>query len=321
MILNEKRLQQEYIQQLTQRLQQDLYDKGNISVDGRNWALINKYYAGHDVKVTCDHVKANKKRCNKRIHHVFVMQNGETNELVKVGSTCSQKLLGAESTLSIDELNAQRESITRLHDTLMMGSDYSDGSATIEVTPYTGKEKRRLIQEAMYEHILPIELRKLIEYDIPLTMDQYRQLEQNLTKLKNEKYDLSMQHVYSHHHDSKAFNVRESFVPADPIETLLDGTGIVVINGDTTTDDLMSVVTTLTQYVSMMAVNDKRKTLNYSDIRRPIEHYYDLSAALKEELGPILYGLALEYMSNQPSLYQMLHVDTKKMEFIYSYVD
>ena len=295
-------------------MQDDLYDKGNISLEGREWSKINYYHAANEASVTCDFVKDNNKRCGKKIHNVIVVQHTKTMEILKIGSTCSRKLLGSNSNLTIEQLEEKRTEITNLKEELMDIIKDTDVSQSEVKKQYTNQEQEELIKEALNQNILSSELKKLLTNGIPLSNSQYIQLEKNIFKLKNEKNSLSLNYQFK---DSSVDNL---LIPGNAISLILHGIGITEINENTDSKDYELIVISLIDYTTSTAFKDKRKTINFKEIYRSIEANYEINPSETHSIMNRIFEIALTYLNNQKNKYRMLNCDFHNFNFIFLYL-
>lgn len=311
---NDKHIQIDYILQLTDRLKEDLYDKGQISIDGRKWHKIDYYHSDNNGKTTCDFVKENNKRCGKKLHNIFVVQNIDTKEILKIGSTCSQKLLGTNSTMTIQQLDEKIVEIQKTKDQLLDFVETTNKVMYQTIKQYTQQDKTNLIYSAIEEGILTYELKVLIRNSVPLTNNQCLQLEKNLYKLKNEKENLS----FKLNHE-ELFSTLLVF-PEDPIYLLLEGIGITDLNETTTESDLKVIIKNLIDYLQSTSIRDKRKTVNYKEIINTIDRHYDIEKNIKNSLNKKLFEYSLNYLSSFESNYRPIHIDYDNRNFIFTYI-
>lgn len=312
---NEKQVQIDYILQLIDRFHEDLYDKGNISNDGRNWFKIESYQAISTSTVTCDFVKDNHKRCGKKIHNVIVVKHTLTNEILKIGSTCSQKLLGTNSKFTIEQLEENRNKIDLLKTKLIdIVDDKNNISESNNMKIYTDQQKYILITEAIKENILPSELDLLLKNGVPLSSIQYSQLEKNIIKLKNEKASKILGEYSS---DKETVN---SLLPGDAISNILQGLGVTEVNNQTDIKDIEMITFSLIDYMTSTASKDKRKSINFKEIYRSIESNYEIIPNENQSIMNSIFETALRYLNNQKTKYKMLKCDFLNLNFIYLYL-
>lgn len=311
---DEKHIQIEYILQLTDRLKEDLYDKGQISIDGRKWHKIDYYHSLNHFKTTCDYVKENNKRCGKKLHNIFVVQNTETKEILKIGSTCSKKLLGINSTMTIQQLDEKIIEIQNTKDQLLDFVETTNKVMFQTIKQYTQHDKMNLIYSAIEEGILTYELKVLLRNSVPLTNNQCLQLEKNLYKLKNEKENLSSK--INHEEEFSSLIV----FPEDPIYLILEGTGITNLNETTKESELMIIIKNLIDYLKSTSIRDKRKTVNYKEIINSIDRHYVIEKSIKNSLNRKIFDCSLNYLSSDESKYRPINIDYDNRNFIFTYI-
>lgn len=301
--------QVKYIEQLSIRLKNDLYDRENIDSKKMDWILDNKY-SSDEANTRCDYIKQTGERCKRPIKHVFVVKNSQTNQIYKIGSTCVKNLLGVpqKKKFNVDdffeEVDIIKNEIKDLNEAINTLKE--DNNNLLDSTSYTDEEKEHIIKKAIRNDVLPSAIKIIIDANIPLTDQDYQYLNKNVEKILLERKELNKKHSQlkksNHNRDflhKKEHVFKRSSKDTDvvidltnDIKKVFEEIHLQKVDILKDEDKLILLMKKLSHYYCRKVTLEKHKD-SYATVTMTIREYYGLNA--KEQVEIQKKGLDIMY--------------------------